>query len=90
MKQCHLSTIYLSWITYLGGLIYLVSTSNWIYAFLWLILVPVVQWLYVRKFPGLSTTLGYSRIVNDPRRVAVQRRREKSSSTLRSGAPSAP
>ncbi len=58
--------IYVSWIIYLGGLIYLVSSSRWIYACVWLILVPAVQWLYIRKFPSLSTVLGYGRIVDEP------------------------
>ncbi len=65
-QQCHLSMIYLSWIMYLGGLMYLAFTSNWALALFWLILVPVVQWLYMRKFPSLSSALGYGRIADEP------------------------
>ena len=62
--------IYLSWILYLGGLVYLVSTSRWIFAGVWLILVPVVQWLYIREFPRLSGALGYGRITDEPAATA--------------------
>ncbi len=63
-QQCHISMIYLSWAVYLGGLAALAWYSQWAFAALCLVLVPAVQWLYIRKFPALSASMGYGRIAD--------------------------
>ena len=65
-QQCHISMIYLSWLFYAGGFIALNLYSHWALAILWLLAVPVAQWLYVRKFPSLSVSMGYGRIADQP------------------------
>jgi glutaredoxin len=63
-QQCHLAFIYLSWIVYLGGLGWLLWRGLYLVALFWLILIPLVQWGYVRVFPRISSLMGYGR-VND-------------------------
>lgn len=65
-QQCHISMIYLSWAVYAGGFVALNLYSHWLLAALWLIATPVVQWLYIRKFPSLSASMGYGRIADQP------------------------
>ena len=65
-QQCHISMIYLSWAVYLGGLAALAWHSYWAFGAIWLVAVPAVQWLYIRKFPSLSTAMGYGRIADQP------------------------
>jgi glutaredoxin len=65
-QQCHLSFIYFSWLVYLGGLAYLAGHSRWAHAALWLVAVPLVQWLYIRKFRAVAPMMGYGAIVDEP------------------------
>ena len=65
-QQCHISMIYLSWVVYLGGLAVSIWYSQWALAAGWLVAAPVLQWLYIRKFPGMSTAMGYGRITDEP------------------------
>lgn len=61
-QQCHLAFIYLSWVTYLGGLGWLLWRGLYLVALFWLILIPLVQWGYVRVFPRISSLMGYGRV----------------------------
>jgi thiol-disulfide isomerase/thioredoxin len=65
-QQCHISMIYLSWALYLGGLALSVWYSHWAFGAVWLVTVPVIQWLYIRKFPSMSASMGYGRIADQP------------------------
>ena len=65
-QQCHISMIYLSWILYLGGLAVLLWYSYWALAAGWFVFAPVAQWLYIRKFPSMSASMGYGRITDEP------------------------
>jgi thiol-disulfide isomerase/thioredoxin len=65
-QQCHISMIYLSWAVYLGGLAAAVWYAQWVFAAAWLVAAPVIQWLYIRKFPSLSAGMGYGRIIDEP------------------------
>jgi glutaredoxin len=69
-QQCHLAMIYFSWAIYAGGLAFLAWRSSWMLGLIWLFLVPAVEWLYIRKFPSLSSALGYGN-VNDQAALAV-------------------
>jgi thiol-disulfide isomerase/thioredoxin len=64
-QQCHISMIYLTWAMYAGGLVYFGWRGQWVMALVWLAGVPLVEWLYIRKFPILSRSLGYGRIVDE-------------------------
>jgi glutaredoxin len=68
-QQCHISMIYLSWALYLGGLAASAWYSYWALGAFWLVTAPVIQWLYIRKFPSLSATMGYGRIIDEPART---------------------
>jgi len=65
-QQCHVSTVYLSWIVYGGGLIAAAWLGAWAFAAAWLIAGPVFQWLYIRNFPKFSAAMGYGRIEDEP------------------------
>jgi thiol-disulfide isomerase/thioredoxin len=64
-KQCHISMIYLTWAMYAGGLLYFGWRGRWVMALVWLAGVPLVEWWYIRKFPSLSRSMGYGRIVDE-------------------------
>jgi thiol-disulfide isomerase/thioredoxin len=70
-QQCHISMIYLSWAVYLGGLLGLFWYSRWALGVGWLVAAPVVQWLYMRKFPSLSAGMGYGPITDEAVEAAV-------------------
>jgi len=65
-QQCHISMIYLSWLVYLGGVATCIWCSQWALAAVWLAVAPVLQWLYIRKFPSLSASMGYGHIIDEP------------------------
>ncbi len=65
-QQCHLAMIYLSWAVYLGGLAALLWFGQWAIAAAWLVGTPVIQWMYIRKFPRFSSRMGYGQIVDEP------------------------
>lgn len=65
-QQCHISMIYLSWLVYLGGIAASIWYSDWAIAAVWVVTVPVIEWLYIRKFPSLSAGMGYGRITDEP------------------------
>jgi glutaredoxin len=58
--------IYLSWALYLGGIAVSVWFSRWALGAVWLVAAPIIQWLYIRKFPSLSAGMGYGRITDQP------------------------
>jgi len=57
--------IYLSWALYAGGLVYFGWRGRWVPALVWLAAVPLVEWLYIRKFPSLSPSMGYGPIADE-------------------------
>lgn len=65
-QQCHIAMIYLSWLVYLGGLAALIWYSQWAFAAGWLVSAPIAQWIYIRKFPGMSAAMGYGQITDEP------------------------
>ncbi len=65
-QQCYMAAIYLTWAVYLGGLVYLGYQSRWPLAAVWLIGVPLFEWIYIRKFPSLSKAMGYGPIADQP------------------------
>jgi thiol-disulfide isomerase/thioredoxin len=64
-QQCHISMIYLTWAMYAGGLAYLGWRGRWVLVLVWLAGVPLFEWLYIRKFPSLSRSLGYGPVVDE-------------------------
>ena len=57
--------IYLTWAMYAGGLVYFGWRGRWVLALVWLAGVPLFEWLYIRKFPSLSRSMGYGPIVDE-------------------------
>jgi len=70
-QQCYIPIIYLSWAFYLGGLAASVWYSQWALGAVWLVIVPAIQWLYIRKFPNLSAIMGYGHITDEPARTVA-------------------
>jgi glutaredoxin len=68
-QQCYLASIYASWAIYIGGLAYLGYHSRWPLAAMWLVGVPLIEWLYIGKFPSLSRAMGYGPIKDDAGRT---------------------
>ncbi len=68
-KRCLMLMIYCSWAVYGGGLAYLAWHAHWALALGWLVVVPLVQWLYIVKFPAFSPFMGYGRITDEPSQV---------------------
>lgn len=52
----------LTWVLYLGGLVYLGVRGDYLLAVGWLVGLPAGLWLYVRAFPRISHLLGYGRV----------------------------
>ena len=65
-QQCHIAMIYLSWLVYLGGLAGAALSGRWALGAFWLVAAPAAQWLYIRKFPGMSSAMGYGPITDEP------------------------
>jgi glutaredoxin len=70
-QQCRISMVYLSWAVYLGGLAASAWYSYWAFGAVLLVTVPVIQWMYIRKFPSLSASMGYGRITDEPTGTVV-------------------
>ena len=65
-QQCYLAMIYLNWIVLVGGLGLLLLEGYYVFALLWLALIPLAMWVYVRVFPSISQVMGYGRIDDRP------------------------
>jgi len=65
-QQCYLAMIYLNWIVLVGGLCFLILKGSYALALVWLVLVPLAMWAYVRIFPSISSFMGYGRIEDQP------------------------
>jgi glutaredoxin len=65
-QQCNVSGLALSWLGYLGGLVYFTyvfaSEGRWIGGLLFLVIVPSARWALFRFFPSISRFLGYGRV----------------------------
>lgn len=64
-QQCYMFSIYLNWAIYLGGFAYLAAARSYLIAALWLVLLPVAMWAYVRTFPRYSAALGYGSVADE-------------------------
>lgn len=63
MKQeCPMLFIYLSWVLYVGGIVYFSFQGDWAFALSWLILLPLSMWAYIAAFPWISRFIGYGRV----------------------------
>ena len=65
-QECPLVFLYLTWLLYLGGLIYLPVRGEIALAAVWLVTFPLALWAYVRAFPRISQFLGYGRVDDVP------------------------
>lgn len=61
-QHCPLPFLYLSWVVYFAGFVYLVVRGDVGIAAIWVVAVPVGWWAYVRFFPRVSHLLGYGRV----------------------------
>jgi glutaredoxin len=65
-QQCHISFIYLSWIIFIGGVLAYLSLGKYIQAGVWLVMVPLALWAYVKYFPVVSGIMGYGSVEDKP------------------------
>ncbi len=65
-QQCSVTFVYLSWAIVVTGIFFLVSTDRYQFAIMWVILIPLIQWLYIRYFPSISAFMGYGRLDDRP------------------------
>ncbi len=65
-QQCTVRSLYVSGVVavigYLAGLAFLASEANWAALLLWLVLLPVLKWAYLRFFPRASKWRGYGAV----------------------------
>jgi glutaredoxin len=61
-QNCPLVFLWLTWLLFLAGLVYLPLRGEFGLAAVWLVAVPVAIWGYVRVFPRISQYLGYGRV----------------------------
>jgi glutaredoxin len=67
-QQCYMAVIYLNWLVLAGGLGFFVIKGHYGLALLWLVLVPLAMWAYIRVFPSISQVMGYGRLDDQPAR----------------------
>ena len=65
-QQCYLAMVYLNWIVVAGGLGIFLFKGLYVLAVVWLVLVPLAMWGYIRLFPSISQLMGYGRINDQP------------------------
>lgn len=61
-QQCNVSGLIVSWLGYLGALLYLVYERRWMSGAAFAVLIPSLRWALFHYFPGLSRFLGYGRV----------------------------
>lgn len=65
-QQCHLAMIWFSWLVYVGGAAAALWLHNWFFAAVWILLVPLAEWQYIRRFPAISGVMGYGSVADAP------------------------
>jgi glutaredoxin len=65
-QRCHMAIIWGNWLVYVAGFAWLMWSGRYVLAVLWLLLVPLLQWAYVRLFPRISSLLGYGSVQDVP------------------------
>jgi glutaredoxin len=63
-----MAVIYLNWLVLAAGLVFFVIKGHYAFALLWLVLIPLAMWVYIRIFPSISPAMGYGRIDDQPAR----------------------
>jgi glutaredoxin len=65
-QQCYLAAIYLNWILLGAGVAYLAHRGLYVAAVLWIVLLPLAMWVYIRVFPTISQAMGYGKVDDRP------------------------
>ena len=65
-QQCHLAMIWFSWLVYVGGAAAALWFHNWFFAAAWILLAPLAEWQYIRRFPAISGMMGYGSVADHP------------------------
>lgn len=65
-QECTVRSLYFTGAVYVAGyvagLVFFAYQRNWIQLSLWLLLLPLFKWAYLRFFPQLSKWRGYGRL----------------------------
>jgi len=70
-QQCYMAMIYLNWIVLAGGVGFFIFRGFYVLALVWLALVPIAIWAYIRVFPSISQLMGYGRIADQPAQTST-------------------
>jgi glutaredoxin len=65
-QQCHIAFVYVSWVILVGGFIFHLWRGNIVEAVIWIPLIVLLMWIYIRKFPSLSSLMGYGSVADKP------------------------
>ena len=60
-QQCTVTGLYRIWVGYAAGLAIFAYSRRWAVMLLWLVLVPLGKWAYIRFFPRISRLFGYGK-----------------------------
>ena len=63
-QQCYLAVIYLNWAVFAAGLILLGLKGQWPLFVVWLVVLPIAGWAYIRVFPSISRFMGYGTVAD--------------------------
>jgi len=65
-QQCHIFFVYSSWLILACGFLFCLSQGFVLQGVVWVCLVAISLWLYVKMFPALSRYMGYGSVADQP------------------------
>lgn len=65
-QECPIAFVYLTWLAYLAGLVWLAVGGTYLGAAVWAVSFPAALRAYVALFPRLSPWLGYGPVDDEP------------------------
>jgi glutaredoxin len=60
-QKCTVTGLYRIWIAFGVGVLFFAYSRNWIALLLWVVLVPLGKWTYIRFYPLISRLFGYEK-----------------------------
>lgn len=64
--ECPLAFVVLAWGMYIVVIPLLAVARLWVVLPVWIVLAPLMMWLYIRFFPSLAWYMGYGRVDDRP------------------------
>ena len=63
-QQCIVRSLYRIWIAYAAGILILGYYRQWIFAWVWIVLVPIAKWAQIRLFPKYARWTNYGTVAD--------------------------